>query len=42
MNSELRWSFNQPWETCTPFIFGGCGGNQNNFEEKQDCIAGNK
>lgn len=38
--NQLRWSFNQQLETCTPFIFGGCGGNENNFESQEECVSG--
>jgi hypothetical protein len=25
--------------TCKKFIWGGCGGNANNFETKEECLA---
>ena len=36
----MRWSYNEQWETCTPFIYGGCGGTDNLFLSKEDCIEG--
>jgi hypothetical protein len=36
----VRWSFNEQWGTCTPFVYGGCGGNDNNFADKLECAAG--
>lgn len=26
-------------EECVEFLFGGCGGNENNFRNKEDCEA---
>lgn len=32
-----RWFFDVKSETCRPFVFNGCRGNQNNFFSKEDC-----
>uniref|UniRef100_A0ABM5ERY0 Kunitz-type protease inhibitor 2 n=1 Tax=Pogona vitticeps TaxID=103695 RepID=A0ABM5ERY0_9SAUR len=32
-----RWWYNATSQTCEKFIFGGCGGNLNNFLSEQDC-----
>jgi len=32
-----RWFYDSNTNTCKQFVFGGCGGNMNNFERKQDC-----
>ncbi|XP_051997920.1 amyloid beta (A4) precursor protein b isoform X2 [Xyrauchen texanus] len=34
-----RWYFVAETGRCTPFIFGGCGGNRNNFESEEYCMA---
>ena len=36
----LRWSYNDQWKTCSPFVYGGCGGNANNFNSQEECEAG--
>lgn len=40
-----RWFYNRTARECQNFIYGGCEGNQNNFETKQHCeqmCQGNK
>ncbi|KAG8445988.1 hypothetical protein GDO86_013749 [Hymenochirus boettgeri] len=32
-----RWAYNKQLNQCQSFIFGGCGGNENNFETKEIC-----
>ena len=32
-----RWGFNPHSGQCVQFIYGGCGGNGNNFETKTAC-----
>uniref|UniRef100_A0A672PNL2 Amyloid-beta A4 protein n=1 Tax=Sinocyclocheilus grahami TaxID=75366 RepID=A0A672PNL2_SINGR len=34
-----RWYFVVQTGRCTPFMFGGCGGNRNNFESEEYCMA---
>ncbi|XP_022255568.1 uncharacterized protein LOC111088812 [Limulus polyphemus] len=34
-----RWFYNHQTHTCEEFIYGGCGGNKNNFETKEECDA---
>ncbi|XP_070610993.1 kunitz-type serine protease inhibitor HNTX-852-like isoform X2 [Erythrolamprus reginae] len=33
----VLWYFHQGTENCRPFIYGGCGGNVNQFPSKQSC-----
>ncbi|XP_018612087.1 collagen alpha-1(VII) chain [Scleropages formosus] len=33
----LRWYFNAQVESCRPFIYSGCGGNQNRFNTQEEC-----
>ncbi|XP_063231610.1 balbiani ring protein 3-like [Bacillus rossius redtenbacheri] len=35
--STTRWFFNTEKNKCDMFVFGGCAGNQNNFESEQIC-----
>ncbi|CAK1550993.1 unnamed protein product [Leptosia nina] len=32
------WWFSQTENTCKPFYYSGCGGNENRFATKQDCM----
>ncbi|KAI5697625.1 hypothetical protein M8J76_010138 [Diaphorina citri] len=32
-----RYYFDTKTLTCTSFIYGGCGGNANNFVKRKDC-----
>uniref|UniRef100_A0A8C2GLY7 Amyloid-beta A4 protein n=1 Tax=Cyprinus carpio TaxID=7962 RepID=A0A8C2GLY7_CYPCA len=34
-----RWYFVAQTGRCAPFMFGGCGGNRNNFESEEYCLA---
>ena len=33
-----RFYFDKSVGTCKQFIFGGCGGNKNNFKSSADCV----
>ncbi|ESO90599.1 hypothetical protein LOTGIDRAFT_123062, partial [Lottia gigantea] len=33
-----RYYFNMASRECEPFIFGGCGGNENNFQTLAQCL----
>ncbi|NXN81625.1 EPPI protein, partial [Bombycilla garrulus] len=33
-----RFFFNATSQQCEEFIYGGCGGNRNNFETKGECF----
>ncbi|KAF6736771.1 WAP, Kazal, immunoglobulin, Kunitz and NTR domain-containing protein 2 [Oryzias melastigma] len=34
---EPRWAYSSALRGCHTFIYGGCGGNDNNFQSKQAC-----
>uniref|UniRef100_A0A4X2LSK4 Kunitz-type protease inhibitor 2 n=1 Tax=Vombatus ursinus TaxID=29139 RepID=A0A4X2LSK4_VOMUR len=34
----LRWWYNVTAQACHSFIYGGCGGNYNNFLTQKDCL----
>ena len=33
----LRYAYDAQSNTCKQFTWGGCGGNRNNFERKDEC-----
>lgn len=33
-----RYAFNQYFETCYPFYYSGCDGNENNFKTLDECV----
>ncbi|CDW51747.1 Kunitz protease inhibitor [Trichuris trichiura] len=36
--SMRRWYYDSSSSQCKPFIYGGCGGNSNNFMSNEDCL----
>lgn len=37
--SLTRWAWSSSTKGCSPFLYGGCEGNQNNFETMEACLA---
>uniref|UniRef100_A0A2H6MU77 BPTI/Kunitz inhibitor domain-containing protein n=1 Tax=Micrurus carvalhoi TaxID=3147026 RepID=A0A2H6MU77_9SAUR len=35
---SLRWFYNRRSDTCERFVYGGCGGNANNFKTPRECL----
>ncbi|CAG5927553.1 unnamed protein product [Menidia menidia] len=35
----LLWYFHGQSGECRPFVYGGCGGNQNQFSSRQECLS---
>uniref|UniRef100_A0A452HDX8 BPTI/Kunitz inhibitor domain-containing protein n=1 Tax=Gopherus agassizii TaxID=38772 RepID=A0A452HDX8_9SAUR len=33
-----RFFYNWSSQACEEFVYGGCGGNKNNFETKEECL----
>ena len=38
-DNSLRWYYDMASDQCKPFIYGGCGGNTNNFKTQEQCEA---
>ena len=39
-NYTVRWAFDASYGECSRFWYGGCEGNGNNFETKEECRKG--
>uniref|UniRef100_A0A2H6MUB4 BPTI/Kunitz inhibitor domain-containing protein n=1 Tax=Micrurus carvalhoi TaxID=3147026 RepID=A0A2H6MUB4_9SAUR len=35
---SVRWFYNRRSNRCERFMYGGCGGNANNFKNLQECL----
>lgn len=36
---SVRWYFDGEYGVCRPFVYGGCGGNKNNFQTQVECSS---
>ncbi|XP_004928080.2 spondin-1 [Bombyx mori] len=36
---QERWFFDWPRKSCEPFGYSGCGGNDNNFRDRDECLS---
>ena len=36
---NVRWYFDGKDALCKPFVYGGCGGNNNNFQTQEACSS---
>ncbi|KXJ25055.1 Kunitz-type protease inhibitor AFAPI-I [Exaiptasia diaphana] len=34
---DVRWYFDAATRTCQPFVYSGCGRNENNFKKEKQC-----
>ncbi|KAF8777254.1 Kunitz-type serine protease inhibitor 1 like protein [Argiope bruennichi] len=34
----LNWYYDSAGKRCERFVYGGCGGNRNNFETLEECM----